>query len=123
LSVTWRTEWPPENQTDRARDSGVCEGTMRIAVETDDRVPGAPPPEAGEVWLRMSTGELYEMREWVKSDQGSYRACHRVGAPESGYGCDPEVWCACFDVDVRNGRWIRVLNCPPLPPIDKKAGV
>ena len=68
-------------------------------------------PDAGEVWLFVSTGMLYEMRERDRSR--SYRSCHRIGAPEMRYGCDPTVFCACWDSAVSEGRWVRVHNCPP----------
>lgn len=89
---------------------------MKIVVETDARVTGCDVPTPGEIWLRVDTGMLYEMREWVAGTErnGPYRACHRVDAPESGYGCGPTVHCACFDSDVVNGKWIRVMNCPEL---------
>jgi hypothetical protein len=82
----------------------------RIVVETASRYESPQLPQQGEVWLCVESGNLYEMRE--RADL-LYRACHRVGAPER-FGCDPSVKCACWDSAVREGRWIRVLNCPPL---------
>ena len=70
-----------------------------------------PLPEKGEVWLLVERGMLYEMRE--RSRDGSHWSCHRVGAPERDYGCDPTVFCACWVTSVHEGRWVRVLNCPP----------
>lgn len=83
---------------------------MRIVVDTDDRAPPATPPENGQIWLLIESGTLYEMRDWVQ-DAG-YRSCHRVGSPETNYGCDPTVALACFNEDVHRGRWVQVLNCP-----------
>lgn len=81
----------------------------RILVETNaSHYTEVALPQEGEVWLRVQTGHLYEMREW----KGAYRACHRLGTPEEGYGCDPSVNCACHSDQVREGQWIRVLNVP-----------
>ena len=73
-------------------------------------------PLAGEVWLFVQTGLLYEMRARDKAQ--NYRSCHRIGAPEMDYGCDPGVFLACWDHKVREGDWVRLYNCPPTPEVD-----
>ena len=86
---------------------------MRIVVETVSTSYAVRElPKAGEVWLLVESGLLYEMREI--SSNGLHRSCHRVDAPESHYGCDPTVSSACWHTAVREGRWIRVMNCPTL---------
>jgi hypothetical protein len=92
---------------------------MRIVVETDASIAGWSKPAQGDVWLFVETGLLYEMREW-KNASGpndrtmwdAHRTAHRIGAPESDYGCEPAVFVAVFDDAVKHGRWIRVMNCP-----------
>jgi hypothetical protein len=72
---------------------------MLILVETESRQykPRALPQE-GEVWLFLQSGMLYEMRKRDTLVGVNYRSCHRVGAPETGYGCD-----ACWDTAVYEG--------------------
>ena len=84
---------------------------MLILVETESRQykPRALPQE-GEVWLCLQSGILYEMRKRDARDGALYRSCHRIGAPETDYGCDPTVHAACWDTAVYEGRWVRVLN-------------
>ena len=85
---------------------------MRIVVEThSERFQPRDLPQKGEVWLNVESGLLYEMRDPSRDGQ-PYRGCHKVGAPETDYGCDPSVECACWDDAVRGGQWVKVLNCP-----------
>lgn len=83
---------------------------MRFAVDIDAGRRDVELPKEGEVWLCLESGYLYEMGAMRGGEP--WRHCHRIGAPEQ-YGCDPTVDCACWDSAVREGRWIRVLNCPP----------
>ena len=77
-------------------------------------------PAPGEVWLSVGTGMLYEMRDWVeastrgdRAQHSAYRHAHRIGAPDTRYGCESSVSVAVFDQDVREGKWLRVMNGPP----------
>jgi hypothetical protein len=82
-----------------------------IAVETNSHSwKPRDLPRKGEIWLRLESGMLYEMRE--RDPAGQWRACHRVGAPEFDYEPDTTVHCACWDSAVRMGEWVRVFNCP-----------